>query len=140
MEGVIEDDDGGPAGGGTGVLDGVLDGLAAGVEQGGALGVGARGEPVQRLGDFDVGLVGRGEEAGVGVFGELRGRPFDDARGGVADRGDGDAGAEVDERVAVDIDEHPAPGGRGVDAGGAGEARRERGMAAGGEFARARAR
>ena len=114
MEGVVEDHHGGPPGGRAGVLDGVLQRLAAGVEQRGALLVVAGGDPVQRFGDLDVGLIRRGQEAGVGVSRQLCGRAGDDVGGGVADRGDRDAAAQVDEGVAVDIDEDPTAGRRRV--------------------------
>ena len=129
MEGVIEDDDGGSAGGGPGVLDGVLDGLAAGVEQRGALRVLARGQPVQGLGNLNVGLVGRGKEAGVGVPRELVCGTGDDRRRRVAHGGDRDAAAQVDERVAVDVDDHTASCGGHVDAGAARQPGREGSLA-----------
>ena len=109
--------------------------LAAGVEQRGALLVVAGGEPVQRLGDLDVGLVGRGEEAGVGVLRELGGR-----------RGRRPRGAALPTVVTAmplprSMNElpststtHAAAGGGGVDAGAAGQSGRERGLAAVGQF------
>lgn len=70
----------------------------------------------------------------MGVLFELPGGALDHLRGGVADGGDRDAAAEVDERVAVDVDEHSPAGGRGVDAGAAGQPRRKCRGSAGREF------
>ena len=53
---------------------------------------------------------------------DLRRDRLDDARVRVADAGHGDAGAEVDERVAVDVDEHAAAGRRGEDRHGRADA------------------
>ena len=108
MVGVVEDDDGVAAGVPAGDLHGVLDGLGAGVEQRRALVVVAGGEPVERLAHLDVPLVRGHHEAGVGELGDLGLHPRDDLGGGVADVDDGDAGAEVDELVAVDVDEDAA--------------------------------
>ena len=106
--GVVEDHDRVPAGGVPGDLDGVLDRLGTGVEQRGPLLVCARRQPVELLAHLDVALVRRHHEAGVGELGDLLDHPADDLVGAVADRGDGDAGAEVDERVAVDVDDDAA--------------------------------
>ena len=70
--GVVEDDDGLPAGGQPGDLDRVLHGLGAGVEQRRALLVVAGGQPGQLLADGDVPLVRPDHEAGVGEGGHLR--------------------------------------------------------------------
>ena len=113
--GVVEHDDRVAAGVVAGDLDGVLHRLGPGVEQRRALLVGARGELGQLLADLDVLLVGRDHEAGVGEVGDLPLDRLDHARGGVADGGDGDAGAEVDELVAVDVDEDAAAGPLDVD-------------------------
>ena len=134
MERVVENHHGRAPGGRAGVLDRVLQRFAAGVEQRGALLVVARGQPVQRFGDLDVGLVGGGQEAGVGVARQLRGGAGDHRRGGVADGGDRDAAAEVDERVAVDVDEDAATGCGGVDSRAAGQTRGQRGPAPGGQL------
>ena len=75
----------------------------------------AGGEPVERLGDLDVPLVGGDHEAGVR---EARGLARDGVGHlghGVADGGDRDARAEVDELVAVDVDEDRAVGPVDVD-------------------------
>jgi hypothetical protein len=98
----------------------------AGVEQRGALLVVARGEPVERLRDRDVALVRRDHEAGVRERLDLRLHGGDDARRAVAHGGDGDARAQVDQGVAVDVDDDTAccPRGedrhRGADPGGDG--------------------
>ena len=63
---VVDDHHGGPAGGGACDLHRVLHRFGAGVEQGRALLVVARGEPVQLLAHRHVALVGRDHEAGVG--------------------------------------------------------------------------
>ncbi len=108
--GVVEGNDGVPAGGEPGHLDGVFDSLGAGVEQHGALLVVARGEAVQLLGDGHIAFVGRDHEAGVGEV--LHGFLHSTDDGGVrgADARHGDAGAEVDEGVAVDVVDDAAVG------------------------------
>ena len=73
----------------------------------------ARGELGQRLADVDVAVVRRDHEAGVGERARPAPAPGADHRAArVADAGHRDAGAEVDQRVAVDVDEHAAAGGR----------------------------
>jgi hypothetical protein len=110
----------------AGDLHGVLDGLGTRVEEGGALDMVAGRELVELLGDGDVRVVGRDGEARVGEGAQLRGDGLDDARVGVADAGHGDARAEVDDRVAVGVDDDAAPGrddrngDRGADARGDG--------------------
>ena len=84
-------------------LDGVLDCLSAGVEQRGALLARPRGESVEVLGDGDVLLVGSDHEAGVGEVGYLFANRVHHSGRGVADRGDCDTRAQVDEPVAVDV-------------------------------------
>ncbi|CAH0327772.1 hypothetical protein SRABI128_06447 [Microbacterium sp. Bi128] len=108
--GVVERDDGVPAGGQAGHLDGVFDRLGAGVEQHRALFVVARGEAVQLLGNGDIALVRRDHEAGVGevLHGFLHGADDGGVRG--ADARHGDAGAEVNEGVAVDVVDDAAVG------------------------------
>ena len=87
-----------------------------------------------------VAVVRRDHEAGVGERLHLRGDGVDDPRVAVADRGHRDARAEVDQRVAVDVDDDAAAGGRGVDRHGrADRARDGRGLA-GLQLARARGR
>ena len=122
MVGVVEGDDGVAAGEVARDLDGVLDGLGAGVEERGALLVVTGRQVVEGLGDLEVLLVGRHHEAGVGEVLHLRGDAVDDARGGVADGRHGDAGAEVDELVAVDVDEDAATGTLDVDRQAGGDA------------------
>ena len=106
----------------AGHLDGVLHGLGAGVEQHGALLVVAGGEPVQLLGDGDVALVGGDHEAGVGEVLHRFLDGTDDGGIGGADAGHGDAGAEVDEGVAVDVVDDAAVGVRHVDGDAGGDA------------------
>ena len=93
MERVIEHHHRRSSGGRTGIFHGVLHRLAAGVEQRGALLVLARGQPVQRLGNLNVGLVRGGKEAGVGVPRELVCGAGDDRRRRIAHGGDRDAAA-----------------------------------------------
>ena len=126
MVGVVKGDHGGTAGVVPGDLDGVLHGLGARVEQRGALLVRARGVAGQFLADLHVPLVRGDHEAGVGELGDLGLDALGDGGRRVADRGDRDAGAEVDQGVAVRVEQHPAAGGgdedrqRGRDAPGDG--------------------
>ena len=62
------------------------------------------------LAHLDVWLVARDHEAGVGELVRLFGELLDDLRCAVAHVDHGDAGPEVDEGVAVDIDDHPTAG------------------------------
>ena len=112
--GVVEDDDRVAAGVGARDLDRVLDRLGAGVEQRRLLRVVARGEPGERLAHLHVALVGRDHEAGVRERRHLLGDPSYDLGRAVADAGDRDAAGQVDQRVAVDVDDDPATGGRDV--------------------------
>ncbi len=68
------------------------------------------GELGEGLGDEDVLLVGRHHEAGVGEVRDLLLHGLDDARVGVAHGGHRDARAEVDQLVAVRVDEDAAGG------------------------------
>ncbi len=77
-------------------------------EESAALLEGTRGELVELLGDRDVLLVRRDHEAGMREVLDLSLHRLDDARVTVAHRGHRDAGAEVDELVAVDVDEDAA--------------------------------
>ena len=70
----------------------------------------ARRQLGQLLADLDVALVRRDHEAGVRERRHLLLHARDDPRRGVADADDGDARAEVDQRVAVDVDEDAAAG------------------------------
>ena len=109
--GVVDDSDRVAAGVRARDLDGVLDRLGAGVEQRRLLLVVARGELGELLADVDVAVVGRDHEAGVGERLHLLDDPLDDLRRGVADTGvTAMPEAEVDQRVAVDVDEHAAAG------------------------------
>ena len=139
MVGVVEDDDRVAAGVVAGDLDGVLDGLGAGVEERGPLLVVARGQLGELLADLDVLLVGRDHEAGVGEVGDLSLHRLDHPRRGVADRGDGDARAEVDQLVAVDVAQDAAAGLLDVDRQRRADAGRDRGDLAGLQRLRARA-
>ncbi len=115
-------------------LDGVLDGFRTGVEQRRALRVVARGQPVQGFGDLDVGVVGGDGEAGVGELLQLAGHGFDHTRVAVADARHGDPGAEVDERVAVDVDEDATAGARCEDGHRGTDTGRDRGVFPGHEL------
>ena len=132
--GVVEDDDGVAAGGCAGDFDGVFYGFGAGVEEYGALVEVAGSELVEFFGDGYVAFVGCDHEAGVGEVGGCFTYGVYDFGGGGADGGDGDAGAEVGEGVAVDIDDDAAVGVRCVDGQGGGYAGGDVGGAAGCEF------
>jgi hypothetical protein len=106
--GVVEDHHGVAPGGVPGDLDGVLYRLGTGVEQRGPLLVRAWRQSVELLAHLDVALVRRHHEAGMGELGDLLSHPADNLVRAVADRGDRDAGAEVDERVAVDVHDYAA--------------------------------
>ena len=111
MVGVVEGDDRVPAGGHPGDLDRVLHRLGAGVEQRRALLVIVPGvSSLSFSATVDVLLVRRDHEAGVGEVGDLGLHAFDHPRRGVADRGHGDARAEVDQLVVVDVEDDPAAG------------------------------
>src|SRR5690606_5406976 len=83
-------------------------------------------------------LVRGDHETGVGEVGELRGGAADHGLGGGADRGDGDAGAEVDETVAVDVLDDPAARTRGEHGQHGAHALRDRGGTAGLQLLRLR--
>ena len=103
--GVLEHGDTGAAGVLAGDLDAVLDRFRARVHQHRLLGEVAGGVLGEQFGDAHVLLVGRDREEGVDDIRELRLCGRDDGVVGVADGGDTDAGAEVDELVAVDVGE-----------------------------------
>ena len=84
--GVVEGDDGLLVGVAAGDLDRVLDGLRTTVEQRTALLEVTGRQPVERLGNLDIGVVRRDHEAGVGELIELGLHRLDHARGTVADR------------------------------------------------------
>ena len=90
-------------------LDRVLDSLGAGVEQSRSLLVRAGGQSVQGLAHLDITGVGGHHEAGVSELCRLLGDIRGDVGIGITDGGDRDTRAEVDERVAVDVDEDSAP-------------------------------
>ena len=93
-----------------------------------ALVVVAGGEPVQPLGDLDVAPRTAVIMKQVWVKrADLLGDRRRHRRVGVADAGDRDAGAEVDQRVAVDVDDHAAAGGGRVDGHGHPDAGRDGG-------------
>jgi hypothetical protein len=137
--GVVEDDDGLLSGVGAGDLDRVLDRLGAGVEESGALLVVAGSQSVQCLGYGDVAVVRRHHEARVGELRHLLSHGPDHPRSAVADRGDGDAGPEVDQMVAVHVDDDTAGGALGEDRHGRADACGDGCVLALHEVARARA-
>ena len=107
------------------MIDRVLQGLAAGVEERGALLVVSGGDPVQRLGHRDVGLVGRGEEKQVWVYcASWAARAATTAGAALPTVVSRDAAAEVDEGIAVDVEDDAAAGGGYVDPGAAGQSGR----------------
>ena len=105
MEGMLEDQHVGAPGCHPRNPDGVLNGLRAGREQRGAFCVCARGESVEVLGHLHIAVVLGHQKTGVGEAGHLRLHARDDLGGAGADAGDGDAGGQVDEVVAVDVDD-----------------------------------
>ena len=105
---VLEHGDAGAARVLAGDLHAVLDGLGARVDEHGLLREVAGGVLGEQFGDPHVLLVRRDREERVHDIAELTLRRGDDGVVGVADRGDPDAGAEVDELVAVDVDEDGA--------------------------------
>ena len=139
MIGVVEGDDPIATRGVAGDLDGVLHGLGTRVEQRRALLVIAGGAGVQLLADGHVLLVGTDHEAGVGELGDLVTHGVDDRRVGVSDADDGDTGAEVDERVAIDVDEDRPLGAVDVEREHRADAGRDGGLATGVELLRPRA-
>ena len=68
--------------------------------------MGARGQLVEFLGYLDKALVRSVKEAGVGQVAGCLGDGFGNALVGGADGSHGDAGCEVDDGVAVDVDKH----------------------------------
>ena len=137
---VVESDDARAPRGRPGDLDRVLHRFGAGVDQHRALLVLSRGQPVELLADRHVPLVRGDHEAGVGEPLDLLGDGDDDLGCGVAHAGDRDAGAEVDQRVAVDVEQDPAAGTLDEDSERGADARRDGRRAAGRQLPRARAR
>ncbi|EGJ74420.1 putative 4-aminobutyrate transaminase [Streptomyces sp. Tu6071] len=136
---VVEDDDRLALRVRAGDLDSVLDGLGTRVEERGLLRVVTGGERGELLGDGDVALVRRHHETRVREVGELRARTPYDGLGARADGGDRDAGAEVDEAVAVDVLQDAALGARREHGQRRADAGRDGGGAAGLDFLRLRA-
>ena len=77
---------------------------------------------VEHLGQPDVRLVGGDQRADVDVFLRLLGDGIDDRRRRVADREHPDAAGEVDQRVAVDVEDQRAARPLDDHVGGAAEA------------------
>ncbi|SKT98119.1 Uncharacterised protein [Mycobacteroides abscessus subsp. abscessus] len=90
----------------------------------------AGGQGVEQLGDLYVPLVGRHHETGMSEMGCLVGDCGGNGRVGGADGGHRDACSEVDEGVAVGVDDHAAIGVDGIDRRGGAHTRRHRGAAA----------
>ena len=85
----------------------------------------------EQLGDAHVLLVRGDREQRVQHVAELLAGGLDDRVDGVTDRRDADAGAEVDERVAVDVDHDGAVGALDVDRKGGRDAGADSGLATG---------
>ena len=92
----------------AGQLDCVLDRLGAAVGEDRLLGEVARSEAVEHLGQADHRLVGGDQRAGVQELLGLRRHRVDDRGRSVADAGHADAAGEVDEGVAVDVEDQGA--------------------------------
>jgi hypothetical protein len=110
MVAVIERDHRLPLGIGAGDLDGIFNGFRARVEERRALLVHARSQPVELLADRHVPFVRSDHEAGMGEARGLLLHRRHHARRAVADADHRDPGAEIDERVAVDVFNHAAAG------------------------------
>ena len=98
-----------------------------------------RSQSIEGLADFDVAGVRRDHEAGVG---EVSGLPLDALHHqgmGIAHGRDGDAGAQVDEGVAIDIDDHAPARTLGEDGHGPAHSSRNGGRATGHQLPRSRA-
>ena len=92
----------------AGDLDRVLDGLRPRVEQRRQLGEIARSEGVETLAHRHITLVGSHHEAGVAEATHLVPHRLDNRRDGVPDAGHGDPRAQVDQGIAVDVDQDGA--------------------------------
>ncbi|CPZ99753.1 Uncharacterised protein [Mycobacteroides abscessus] len=137
MEGMIENNHRRAGRRHPGVLDRVLNRFGTGVEQRGALLVVPGSDSVECLGDLQVLLVGRRQKACVGEPLSLRGHTGNHRRCAVAHRGDGNAAAQIQKAVAVDIDQYAAARRGGIHTGTADQAGWQRRCAALGELARA---
>ena len=126
MKAVLEADDGLPAGERAGRLDRVLDRLRPAVQEEGPLGVIARGERVQPLGQRDIGLVARHREADVEIAVELLADRVQHRGMAVPDVDHADPAAEVDEPIAVHVGKHGALGVGNRDGRDGGDASRHR--------------
>ena len=115
MIGVVDNHDGGLPGGESRNLHGVLDGLGTTVQQHGGLGEIAGGELRELLADFDVLLVGRHHETGVGEVRDLATHGLGHGGNGVTNRGDRNTRAHVENLVAIDVGQNGAFGRRDVD-------------------------
>ena len=102
-------------------LDGVLDALGAAVGEDRLLAERAGRDLVEQLGEPHVRLVGRDQRADVDELPRLVGNRLDDRRRRVPDGHHADAAGEVDQRVAVDVEDERAFGAFDDDVGGAAE-------------------
>src|SRR4029453_10644316 len=91
-------------------LDRVFHSFGAGVEQRTALLVVARRQLVELLADGNVALVRSDHEAGVCKLLDLILYGGHHSRGVVADGPSGNTGSEIDQAIAVDVDNHAAAG------------------------------
>ena len=121
-------------------LDGVLHGFRAAVGEDRLLRERARRDLVEQLREPHVRLVGGDERAGMDGLPRLIFDRFHDGRRRMADGQHPEPAREIDERVAVDVEDQPALGALDDDVGGAAQACRRRGGAPPEEIARARAR
>ena len=117
MEGVLEDDDRLATGRVPGDLDRVLERLGAAVGEQGLLGVRARRDGVQLLGQGDVAFVRSHAEARVRELLELGGGRPDDLGVRVAHVQGPDAAGEVEQDVSVHVGQQSPPGARRVNGG-----------------------
>ncbi len=139
MIAVVEDHHAVASGELAGDLDRVLHRLRAGVEQDRPLLEIPRRQPVELLGDRHVGLVGRDHEAGVRIPLDLVAHRGDHSGVRIAQGGDRDARGQIDQRVAVGVDDHTAAGGDHLDRHGMSDPWRHGGRLPGEEAGRTRA-
>ena len=131
MEAPGEGDDRGTAGGGAGHLHGVLDRFGAGGEEDGLGRSVERGQRIQSLGQFHIGLIGDHLEGSVGVGVELRPHGFQHPGMAVAGVEHGDAAGKIDIAAALDVPQLGVFGAGGEDLGGGGDSARHGGQATG---------